>query len=85
MYSDGRLGVDRRSGIGAGSPGILFREGRDFYSVILCDVYVGWLLTSVEGPDASRLNTMVKKASIWSYGKIWLVGGGCFITGGMRR
>ena len=85
IYPSGRLGVDRRSGIGVGKPGLRFREGQDCDSVIFHDVDVGWSLANVEGPDANRLNPMVRKSSIWSYGKIWLVGGGCFSTGGLRR
>ena len=85
IYPHRRSGVDRQSRIGVGRPGLRFCEGRDFDYVIFRDVDVGWSLTNVEVPDARRLNPMVRKASIWSYGKIWLVGGGFFITGGMRR
>ena len=54
-------------------------------SMIFRDVNVVWSLTNIEGPDASRLNPMTRKASIWSYGKIWLVDRGCFATGGIQR
>ena len=85
IYPRGRLGVDWRSGIGVGRPGLWFREVQDYDSVIFCEVDVRWSLKNVDGPDASRLNTMVKKASIWSYVKIWLVGGVCLATAGIRR
>ena len=52
--------------------------------MIFRDVGVVWSLTNVEGPDASRLNPMVRKDSMWSYVEIWLVGRGCFVTGGLR-
>ena len=85
IYHRGRSGVDQQSGTVVVIPILLFREVRYCYFMILRYVDVGWSLKNVDVPDSRRLNPMVGKASIWSYGKRWIFGGGCFSTGGLRQ